>query len=242
VDLAREYEALKKISRNQSSEQWLQQWETTYAEAERIKLPEIQDHRALFDFLMAAKSLDPTYVGAYHVRCLEKLETDPATAPSLYDAVANARNYLRLITATKTSTAVSHTAFSSFQNEGPIELSAEPPSTQSTASASASKSSKQQRQYKPCLCRGKHRFSECFYLIPQLRPSNWTPDEQIQKEIEQKLARSLSIREAVDRAKNYVNKQKRGASAASKEPSTEQSSTHSITKIPEVFAAANSDS
>jgi hypothetical protein len=235
VDLAKDYQALKKPPTTTGVEKWLQQWETTYAEAERLNLPEILDHRALFDFLMAARSLDSTYVGAYHVACEEKLETDPATTPSLYDAVEKVRNYLRLAKSLSKSTA-SHTAFSSFQGEIPNELEAETTSAELTASKSD----------KSCLCGEHHRYSACPYLVKQSRPTNWTPNEKIQKEIDEKLANSQTLREIVHRARQWVNKQskkqQKKSLTALKELPTEQL-TRPSSPLPQTsFAVTDSSS
>jgi hypothetical protein len=65
LQLAQAYHALKKAPRAQGTEHWLQQWETTYAEAEKLNLAEIQDHKALYDCIQASKAIDPAYANAY---------------------------------------------------------------------------------------------------------------------------------------------------------------------------------
>jgi hypothetical protein len=66
LQLAQEYNALKTApSKAQSTERWLQQWEITYAEADKHNLAEIQDHRAVYDFIQAIKAIDPAYASAY---------------------------------------------------------------------------------------------------------------------------------------------------------------------------------
>jgi hypothetical protein len=65
LELAREYQALKKAPRAQSLDSWLQLWETIFAEAEKLQLAEIQDNKALYDFILAIKGVDTAYANAY---------------------------------------------------------------------------------------------------------------------------------------------------------------------------------
>ncbi len=111
LELSRELQALKKAPRAQALDKWLLQWETIYAEAEDLNLADIQDHKALYDFIFAIKSVDSAYASAYQVYVDTKLEDEDAeeSIPTLYDAVERFRNNLRLNRAsTKTYT---HSAF-----------------------------------------------------------------------------------------------------------------------------------
>jgi hypothetical protein len=56
----------------------------------------------------------------------------------------------------------------------------------------------------PCLCGEDHRFSACPYLIEQVRPVGWQPNAQLQKNIDQKLQESETLRTAVEKARKWA--------------------------------------
>jgi hypothetical protein len=84
----------------QSTEHWLQQWEITYAEADKHKLAVTRDHRAVYNFMQAIKAIDPAYASAYQIAVYTLLADDTVGAPTLYDAVERFRKNLLLNRAT----------------------------------------------------------------------------------------------------------------------------------------------
>ena len=102
IELSRELQALKKGPRGQSLDAWLLQWETTFAQAEKLNLADIQDQKALYDFMQATKSVDPAYAGAYQIYVDSMLEQG-GNVPTFYDTVERFRNNLRLSPATSIS-------------------------------------------------------------------------------------------------------------------------------------------
>jgi hypothetical protein len=195
LQLAQAYHALKKASRAQGTEHWLQQWETTYAEAEKLNLAEIQDHKALYDFIQASKAIDPAYANAYQVYVDTKLEDDANNVPTLYNPVEQFRNNIR--TNRAASKLNSHTAYATLQGEAHnSELPADSQSTQPT----------KLKQHTGCLCGAQHSWSNCPYLIKQLRPPGWVADEQIQKEIDQKLSTHANLREIIKGKRKAADK------------------------------------
>lgn len=122
MEPTRDYHAAKKAPRTQALEKWLLQCETTFAEAGKLQLAEIQDNKALYDFILAIRSIGSAYASAYQVYVDSKLEED-TDIPSLYDAVERFRNNLRLTRATSRS--YTHTAFVTLQGEEATKLSAD---------------------------------------------------------------------------------------------------------------------
>jgi hypothetical protein len=57
---------------------------------------------------------------------------------------------------------------------------------------------------RPCLCGEIHRFSQCLYFIPSLRPANWTEDLEIRKKIDATLRDKPSLRNAIKVARQGV--------------------------------------
>jgi len=52
---------------------------------------------------------------------------------------------------------------------------------------------------KTCLCGRKHPFRDCWYLVKSKRPSNWTPNQRIEREINEKINRSAKLKDTIDR-------------------------------------------
>src|SRR5207248_4526993 len=108
-------------------------------EAKKLELPEVQDDRPLYDFLLAIKSLEPTFAVTHEVLIAQKTKEDQ-DLPTFYDLVEDFRNHRR-ITQT-TTTKPSHSAFVTFQGE--------------TASSNVRKL---------CVCGDIHLFGQSPYLI-----------------------------------------------------------------------------
>lgn len=127
---------------------------------------------------------------------LDTLINENSTAiPTLYDVVKKFRNYLRLNRAS--SKASTHTAFAILQKEN---------SEDSTTETSI-ELLKAERTPPKCLCDELHFFSQCPYLIRQQRPKNWVANEQIQKQVEEKMAKSPRVRDVITTARKKANQQ-----------------------------------
>jgi hypothetical protein len=157
LQLVQEYNALKKAPRAQGTEHWLQQWETTYAEAEKLNLAEIQDHKALYDFIQASKAIDPTYANAYQVYVDTKLEDDVNNVPTLYNAVEQFCN--NICTNRAASKPNTYTPFATLQGEAPSELTVDTQLLQATDLKSPP----------TCVYGAQYWYSNCPYLMRQHR-------------------------------------------------------------------------
>jgi hypothetical protein len=133
-------------------------------------------------------------VQQYQVHVDTKLE-EGTDIPTLYDAVERFRNNLRLNRAT--TKAYSHTAFATLQEQEATELSAE------SADTVPSKPKKRSN----CVCGENHYFSQCPYLIKQCRLKGWSPNDQIQKEIDEKLAKNPTLKSIVEQKQKRANEQ-----------------------------------
>jgi hypothetical protein len=114
LELVQKYQELKKAPRTQQIDTWIEAWERTYTQMKEADLPDVQDDRALFDFILAIKSLDSTYASTHEVLLNEKIRKKEEI-PTLYEAVADFRNHLRLNRVT--TKAASHTAFATLNGE-----------------------------------------------------------------------------------------------------------------------------
>ena len=151
----------------QGIDTWLQRWEKTYADAVKIKMPEVQDEKPLYDFLLSIQELDPMFVAIQESSFKEKLHTrDPL--PSLYDLLERYRNHLR--TQRATSKSPSHSAFAAYQGE--TTKDSKKPSSLNTGS----------KEHKPCLCGEMHPFRRFSYLIESVRTPEWLPNREIESD------------------------------------------------------------
>lgn len=88
VELSIEYQAHKNVFKSQSIVKYLQQWETTCSECEKLKLPDTQDHRAVCDFIQAVKTINSAYRCSYQVYLNRQLNKG-LDIPTLYNAGSN---------------------------------------------------------------------------------------------------------------------------------------------------------
>ena len=67
----------------------------TFTEAERLNLADVQDHKAVYNFIQATKSVDSAYVNEYQIHvdaCIQR----GIEISTFYDAVKGFRNNLCL--------------------------------------------------------------------------------------------------------------------------------------------------
>jgi len=62
----------------------------------------------------------------------------------------------------------------------------------------------EKKDTRPCLCGGIHRFSQCLYFIPSLRPANWTEDLDIRKKIDATLRDKPGLKNVIKVARQGV--------------------------------------
>ena len=146
IELARDLYALKKAPRGQSLDKWLLHWETTFAEAEKLNLADIQDHKALYDFIQATKSVDPAYASGYQIH-VNTMIGEGGKIPTLYDAVERFRNNARLNRAAPKSS-IYALSFATLQGES----AAEPSTTKASSKPSAPRQRRISLWRPTCIC------------------------------------------------------------------------------------------
>ena len=206
VEVARQYQQLKKAPRIQQTDSWLNQWEYIYAQARKIGLPDVQDNRALFDFVAATKAIDPEWASPYMVQ-LEVKEGDGIPLPELVDAIEVFRHHLRVTRPAYKPTTL--TALATLQGEEATEL----------PSKEAPQQSKSQQQAKPkrdCACgESSHTISKCPYILAKNRAPGWVADARLQKKVDEALASNTGLRIAVERIRKQAEQRQRNKSKAS---------------------------
>jgi hypothetical protein len=199
LEVTRRYRELLRGPRAQQQEKWLQQYERTYAEAVKIKLPDVQDDRLLYDFLDALRSTDMAYVSGREAVLADRIERNDAP-PSVKDLLENYRNYLRMARARMSaSKGFSHTAFATLQGAPPENPENEQEQHQEKQNL---------KKFLDCVCGESYRFKDCVYLIKELRGAEWALNEEIKRQIDDKLSRIPRLRIAVETAQKQAREKK----------------------------------
>ncbi len=97
-------------------ETWLDHWERTFKEAQQIKLPEVADNRALYDFATAIASINSNYACAieFDINWAIKLGT---TILTLSDLIKDYRNHWRRKEVSTSPSDISNTASAHFKGD-----------------------------------------------------------------------------------------------------------------------------
>jgi Reverse transcriptase (RNA-dependent DNA polymerase) len=196
LEVTRRYRELLRGPRAQQQEAWLQQYERTYAEAVKTKLPEVQGDRPLHDFFDALRSTDMAYVSGREAVLADRIERKDVP-PSVKDLLENYRNHLRTTKARMSaSKGSSHTAFATLQGT--------PQENPESEQGPRQNRSPNPKKLSDCLCGESHRFKDCAYLIEELRGTGWAPNEEIKRQIDDKLSKIPKLRIAVEKAQKQV--------------------------------------
>ena len=190
IELTNQYQKLKKVQKTQNIDEWLKTWETTYTNCMEYQIPEIAKSRLIYDFLQAVKDVAPDFTGYWKVR-IQSSEQLGEKIPDVYQLLEHFRNHIRIENAENAQ--MTHGAFgASFQGQ----------------QLDKKEDEKKEKEYKPCLCGKKHRFKTCWYLIEILRPAEWKPDPEIEKQIKEKLEKSSKLRDIIERIRKQVTSKK----------------------------------
>ena len=181
-DILNQYTALKAYNTTQNIDKWLNDWRNVYKLAEQLELPDVQGFRPHYDFVRAIKPISSSFAGALEVDLIRKERKDE-DAPSIIDLIEEFKEHYRMqqIAPSSSTTTANHSAFATLQNSSPV------------------------LPKKTCLCGEEHLFRECQYLIENLRPHGWVPDEKIQQQIDEKLMQYERLAAAVKKAQKEAS-------------------------------------
>jgi hypothetical protein len=165
LNLSTEYQKLKIAPESYDLDNWLRNWEKTYHKCTKINLPDVQGTRAVRDFLRAVSTIIPEF-STYWVNDMAKAGCQDG--PDLYRMVELFRDHQRHLAIEKGH--VSQLAFTTTFQDQDQDQDQQP-----------------QERDRDCLCGEPHRFKDCPYLIKEKRPPDWTPEQDIQERIKEKL-------------------------------------------------------
>ena len=182
MELVRKYREIQRGPVNQQIDHWILEWEKICTDAEQLNIAEVQEERPLYDFLNAIRYVDAGFVTGREGVIEERIRKNEGL-PTVHDMIEEYRNHLRILqVGKKSSYSSTHTAFATFQGEP----------------------SNGHRTKRDCLCGEVHSFKQCPYMIEGLRTAGWTPNERIEKEIEEKLSKIPQLKAAVERAQKEM--------------------------------------
>ena len=116
LELAYKYNKLKTYSKREDVEKWLKDWETTFTDGKKLKIPEVADERSLFDFTHAISVIDSGYASTQEYFINQKARNSEKL-PELYNLVEDFRNHYRRTEALKSTS-----SYSAFATPGPRTL------------------------------------------------------------------------------------------------------------------------
>ncbi len=131
-----------------------------YAETARLKLSDIQRHRALFDFLNALRIVDVTFVTDREIILENKIHRNENLS-TLKDVLKNFRNHLRTTRAliSLMTNESSHFAFATLMRHS------------SDCHTSDCDHSHDDKFNLKCLYEKDHLYKDCFYILIKNRSS-----------------------------------------------------------------------
>jgi len=207
-ELIQQYRQLQKTPKDQNIESWLQQWERTYQKCQEINLWQAHGDQPIWDFLKAIEPLSPSFHSIWFHKLMGNLDPEVPTI-DMFHLIETYRQY-RAQSLTLDRKA-SHSAFpATFQGLSQDESHQQP-----------------KQNAKTCLCGKNHRFRDCWYLIKSKRPSNWTPNQRIEREINDKINRSAKLKVTIDR---ILQEQEKQLNQASTEAQNDQKNDSIVTE------------
>ena len=190
IELQNQYQKLIKPLRSQSIDFYLQEWEKIYTQCKKLKLPDVDENRPLFDFLNAISTISPGFTD-YWLNDIQKQQDKGEELPDLYKIVELFRNTRWLNDARENT---SRGIFAATYQEKPLE------------NENSNAKTKKKHQ---CLCGLEHPFRDCCYIVECIREKDWKPDPAIQTQVDKKLKDpSPKLKSAVEAARKEAAERK----------------------------------
>ena len=164
LEIEPNYHRLCKGPGTQSIEAWIDDWVVTYTNGKEYGIAETTGSRPIRDFLMAARTKEPTFADAHLV--MIRLQDSKY---NFYTLVEDFRQHIRLQHIHQPSNNSTHSAFATDakSNNSSFRGKEAPP--------------------KPCICGDTHWVADCYYLAPEKRPTGWSPNSLKQKKVDDAL-------------------------------------------------------
>ncbi len=232
LEIVRKYKNLLRALKHQQLNHWLLNWEKIYAKTIKLNISDVQDHRCLYDFLNALRTIDVTFVIDRETILNYEVQQEK-TSSFILDFLEKFRNHLRIVKTlfnqTKhTDKKANHSAFAIFQDQD-TKLADQKFNHKCSNSCEHSESKSDEsnliviessdKKYSNCLCEMSHRYMKCSYIRSRIKQFDWKSDLSILKMIKTK------IEQVIDEMKITLDRiLRRNADATNKKKETKKSS------------------
>jgi hypothetical protein len=194
--MIRKYKNLQKALKHQQMNQWLLNWEKIYAKTKRLNLSDVQNDRCAYDFLNSLRTMNLSFV--FERKTILNHEMNQKKfSTSIKNLLEEFRNHFR-IARTLITKRTTHEVFATLQEKSSND--------ETIDQKRSEKSSNRKIENRSCLCDRKHSFNECYYLIEELRSTEWKSNEEMMKKIEKILETNSRIRTTVKWARKNVKR------------------------------------
>src|SRR5467141_3554923 len=180
-DLLSRYDHLQRTPKTQDLEKWTRTWQQVVRDLKKVG--EKTDASAKRSYYFAVQKIDESLADQLWVR---DRDLSPKTS---FDQFSN--EFVSLIRSMRSTTKLSSSR-SSFATvtSGPILHG---------------RSLDERTDGKKCLCGEIHKYKECEYIVPEIRPKNWKGNSKVQKEVDEKINKSKYLKRITDTIRKKVN-------------------------------------
>jgi hypothetical protein len=186
--MIRKYKDLQRAFKHQQMNQWLLNWEKIYAKTKRLNLSDVQNDRCAYDFLNSFRTMNLSFVFERETILNHEMNQSKFST-SIKNLLKEFRNHFRIARTLITKRAT-HEAFATLQEKSSNDET-------TNQEKESEKFSNRKIENRSCLCDRKHSFNECYYLIKELRSTEWKSNEEMMKKIEKILETNSKIRTTV---------------------------------------------
>jgi hypothetical protein len=179
IELGQEYAKQKQTPKNKDLNTWINNWEVLYQKCKTANIAEVTQDRPVFDFLAAIRPLAPSFADVW-LELYQAKKLNGEALPELPKVVEMFRNHRRLVGTQTSQSNTNQAAFpASFQGQTATEHNF------------------------TCLCGESHRFNECVYLNPYIRPDGWKGDSTLEQKIQDILKKNEKRKQQIDNMLKY---------------------------------------
>jgi hypothetical protein len=185
------------IQKGDNIDNWLLNLESTFNECQRKKLPLSIGIYPSMDFLASIRDVSPEFFNEWNAKIIYNETNGISSKDTNFLNLVQLYRNIRRFTMARKPVRATHSAFATLNGREANEQPTPTPSTTPTTKPPTDK--------RACFCGMKHRWAKCFYLNESIRPSWWTPQENIFKKIKDEMEAKPELKERAKQAVKDFN-------------------------------------
>ncbi len=199
LEIVRRYKNLLRVFKHQQLNHWLLNWEKIYAKTIRLNILDVQNHRCLYDFLNALRTINVAFV--IDKKTILNYEVQQEKKSSfILDFLKEFRNHLRIVKTLfnqidHTDKKANHSTFATLQDQNTDSNEKFDHKCFDNCDHSENFEfesifivlESNEKQYSLCLCEMSHRFMKCSYIRLCIKKSDWKSESSIVQMIKIKI-------------------------------------------------------